>query len=300
MISKFFLFGLPARGAPVIRRDLGTPIGFAVALAGIFGAVLINGGSLPAFLSLPALLIIGGGTLGAAMISTSLGDVMRLPALCRKALWGHVGVDSQHLIRTLVSAAQLAREDGILALDRVAINPATDPFLAQGLELVVDQAGSPMIREVLEAEMSAMQQRHQRGIELLEIMGGYAPTMGIIGTVLGLVHVMSQLGESGTEGLGAGVALAFMTTLYGILSANLVFLPLANNLRAKSNAETFQRTTMLEAVMGIEAGLNPRLLELRLRAYYRTPRNSQPADTKAPHFAEGRLPALRVRQGSVG
>ena len=298
MIGKILDF--PARGALLRRGDLGTPIGFAVAVAGIFGAVLMNGGSLPAFLNLPALLIIGGGTLGTAMISTSLGEVRRLPALCRKALWGHVGVDSRHLIRTLVGAARQAREYGVLTLDGVATNPATDPFLAQALELVVDWADSPVIREVLEAETVAMQQRHQRGIELLEIMGGYAPTMGIIGTVLGLAHVMSQLGASGTEGLGTGVAMAFMTTLYGILSANLVFLPLANNLRAKSDAEVLQRQMMLEAVMGIQAGLNPRLLELRLTAYYRTPRNTPPHATKPPLATEQWLHALRVRHGSVG
>lgn len=298
MIGK--LLGFPARGAPIRRGDLGTPIGFAVALAGIVGAVLMNGGNLPAFLNLPALLIIGGGTLGATMISTSLGEVRRLPALCRKALWGHVGTDSHQIIRTLVGAARQAREDGVLALDRVATNPATDPFLAQGIELVVDWADSPAIREVLEAEMLAMQQRHQRGIELLEIMGGYAPTMGIIGTVLGLAHVMSQLGASGTESLGTGVAMAFMTTLYGILSANLVFLPLANNLRVKSAAEAFQRQMVLEAVMGIQAGLNPRLLELQLTAYYRTPRNIPPRGTKAPLATDQWLHALRVRQGSVG
>ncbi|MCX5733805.1 MAG: motility protein A [candidate division NC10 bacterium] len=292
--------GLLARGAPAMRADLGTPIGFVVALAGIIGAVMINGGSLPGFLNLPALLIIGGGTLGAAMISTTLGDVMRLPALCRKAFRGHAGIDPQSLIRTVVSAARQAREEGFLALEGMASHPATDPFFAQGLELVVDRAGSPMVREVLQAEIAAMQQRHQRGIDLLEMMGGYAPTMGIIGTVLGLVHVMSQLGESGTEGLGTGVAMAFMTTLYGIFSANLLFLPLASNLRTKSAAEAFQRQLIFEAVMGIQAGLNPRLLELRLMAYYRPPRHSQPQETRVPALVNQRMRPLWIRQGSLG
>jgi chemotaxis protein MotA len=297
MIGK--LLALPVRGGPARRADFGTPIGFAVAVAGIFGAVLMNGGSLPAFLNLPAFLIIGGGTLGTAMISTSLGEVRRLPTLCRIALRGRVGVDAQHLIRTLVDAARQARDYGVLTLDGLATNPATDPFLAQGLELVVDWADSPMIREVLEAETVAMQQRHQRGIDLLEIMGGYAPTMGIIGTVLGLAHVMSQLGASGTEGLGTGVAMAFMTTLYGILSANLVFLPLANNLRTKSAAEAFQRQVMLEAVMGIQAGLTPRLLELRLMAYCRTPWSAPPSGAKAPLAGDEWLQTLRLRQGNI-
>ncbi len=251
-----------------MRMDLGIPIGLAVGLAGIVGSVLVDGGSLIAFVNLSAFLIIAGGTLGAAMVSTTVRDVLRIPALVRKALWGWVGADSVTLIATLVAAAQRARRDGLLVLEDIAEDPATDPFLAQGLRLVVDGADETTVREILTAEIAAMQRRHQRGIALFESMGGFAPTMGIIGTVLGLVHVLARLGEGSTQGLGQGIAVAFIATLYGIFSANVLLLPLAGNLRAKSEEESFRRQMVLEGISGIQAGHNPRMLEMRLRAFY--------------------------------
>lgn len=251
-----------------MRIDLAIPIGLAIGLLGIIGSVLVEGGSLLAFLNLSAFLIIGGGTLGAAMVSTTVRDVLRIPCLVRKALWGWVGADSDSLISTLVEAAQCARKDGILVLEEVGTNPATDPFLAKGIQLVVDGADETGVRDILKAEIAAMRRRHRRGITLFESMGGFAPTMGIIGTVLGLVHVLARLGDGGTEGLGAGIAVAFIATLYGIFSANVLFLPLAGNLRAKSEEEAFRREMVMEGILGIQAGHNPHVLEIRLRAFY--------------------------------
>ncbi|HSB69911.1 MAG TPA: motility protein A [Candidatus Methylomirabilis sp.] len=259
-----------------MRVDLGIPVGLAVGLAGIIGSVLVDGGSLFAFLNLSAFLIIGGGTLGAAMVSTTVTDVLRIPSLLRKALWGWVGADSEALISTLVRAAQRARKDGILALEDLGTDPGTDPFLARGIRLVVDGADDAGVREILKAEVAAMRRRHQRGIALFESMGGFAPTMGIIGTVLGLVHVLARLGEGGTEGLGEGIAVAFIATLYGIFSANVLFLPLAGNLRAKSEEEVFRREMVLEGILGIQAGHNPHILELRLRAFYPAKTGGEP------------------------
>ena len=264
---------------------MGVPIGFALGLAGIVGSVLIDGGSVLAFANLSAFLIIAGGTLGAAMVSTTFGDVLRLPLLVRKALWGWVGAESATLIRSLVYAAQLARKDGILALEDTVNDPTTDPFLAKGMRLVVDGADEASVREILRAEIAAMQRRHRRGIALLETMGGYAPTMGIIGTVLGLVHVLSKLGEGGTEGMGHGIAVAFIATLYGIFSANVLLLPLAGNLQAKSAEEAFRREMLMEGILGIQAGHNPHILELRLQAYYPSIPHEQPDRTKRPAAA---------------
>jgi chemotaxis protein MotA len=270
-----------------MRTDPGTLLGFAIAAVGIATAVLINGGSLLALINLPALLIIGTGTLGAAMVSTSFADVLHLPHLLRMALSGRPASDVHALIQTLVRASRRAREHGPLSLDVIVADPATDPFLAQGLGLVVDHSSHATVREVLQAEIASTQQQHLRGIELLECMGGYAPTMGIIGTVLGLVHVMANLGTEGTDVLAAGVAVAFIATLYGICSANLLFLPLACNLRAQSVAEMLWHQIILEAVLGIHAGLNPRLLELRLKAYCRSSRPS-------PVLGSQALPAPRL------
>jgi chemotaxis protein MotA len=186
-----------------------------------------------------------------------------------------VGADSAALITTLVTAARRARRDGILALEDAAEDPATDPFLAQGLRLIVDGADEATVREILTAEIDAMRRRHQRGIALFEQMGGFAPTMGIIGTVLGLVHVLARLGEGSTEGLGQGIAVAFIATLYGIFSANVLLIPMAANLRGKSEEEAFRRQMVLEGIQGIQAGSNPHMLELRLLAFYPAAREAE-------------------------
>lgn len=264
-----------------MRIDVGIPIGLTLGLAGIVGSVLLDGGSILAFANLSAFLIIGGGTLGAAMVSTTCRDVLRLPQLIRKALWGWVGTDSPVLIRALVEAAQRARKDGILALEEMGNDPNADPFLARGISMVVDGADEGTVREILRAEIAAMQRRHQRGISLLESMGGYAPTMGIIGTVLGLVHVLAKLSDGGTDSLGRGIAVAFIATLYGIFSANVLFLPLAGNLQAKSTEEVFRREMVLEGILGIQAGHNPHILERRLQAYYPISSEQSPAAPRA-------------------
>lgn len=261
-----------------MRIDLGIPIGLALGLAGIVGSVLVDGGNLFAFANLSAFLIIAGGTLGAAMVSTTVGDVLRLPLLFRKAVWGWVGADSRLLITALVKAAQRARKDGILSLEEMSADPTLDPFLTRGMRLVVDGADGTTVREILRAEIAAMERRHQRGISLLESMGGYAPTMGIIGTVLGLVHVLAKLGEGGTDGLGEGIAVAFIATLYGIFSANVLFLPLAGNLRGKSTEEVFRREMVMEGILGIQAGHNPHILEQRLNAYFPVPLGDRSPD----------------------
>lgn len=277
-----------------MRIDLGIPVGLAVGLAAIIGSVMVEGGRLGAFLNLSAFLIIAGGTVGAAMVSATLGDVVRIPLLVHKALFGWVGADSGTLITALVGAAHTARRYGLLALEELADEPRTDPFLARGLRLLVDGADEAGIRDILKAEIGAMRRRHLRGIILFDIMGGFAPTMGIIGTVLGLVHVLARLGgDGGTEHLGEGIAVAFIATLYGIFSANVLFLPLASNLRAKSEEEAFRREMIMEGVLGIQAGNNPHLLELRLLAYYPRSMGANAGSDGVPAAAAGRGRAPR-------
>jgi chemotaxis protein MotA len=163
--------------------------------------------------------------------------------------------------------------------------PRVDSFLARGIQLVVDGAEEASVRQILTAEIAAMRRRHQRGITLFECMGGYAPTMGIIGTVLGLVHVLAKLGEGGTDGLGQGIAVAFIATLYGIFSANVLLLPLAGNLRAKSEEEAFRREMVMEGILGIQVGHNPHILEFRLRAFFPDPKRGGASSRHRPQGA---------------
>jgi chemotaxis protein MotA len=251
-----------------MRIDLGIPVGLLIGLGCILGSVWLDGGQVGAFLNLSALLIIGGGTIGAAMVSTTIRDVLRLPSLVHKAVWGWVGADAHTLIGMLVEASVVARKGGVLALEELSNDPTIDPFLGRGLQLIVDGADGVYIREVLTSEIVAMERRHQRGITLFESMGGYAPTMGIIGTVLGLVHVLAKLSTGGTEGLGEGIAVAFIATLYGIFSANVLLLPLGSNLRAKSQEESFRREMVMEGLLGLQSSENPHLLEVRLHTFF--------------------------------
>lgn len=246
--------------------DLGSLLGIGVGLGAIIASVLLEGGYLGSLLNLSAFVIIFGGTLGATTITVSLTEIKRLPQLLKKAFQLNQLQRPQHVIEAVVALSQKARREGILSLQDEVEKTIRDPFLTNGLQLVIDGADETIVREVLRTEIERMRQRHRTGSHMFNTMGGYAPTMGIIGTVLGLVHVMQGLGGS-MEELGKGVALAFIATLYGILSANLIFLPLAGNLKAKSEEEIFLREVMLEGVLGIQAGQNPFILDQRLRAY---------------------------------
>ncbi|PWB79465.1 MAG: flagellar motor protein [Candidatus Methylomirabilota bacterium] len=241
--------------------------GLIIGLMAIAGSVLLDGGDLRAFVNLPAFLIIFGGTVGATIVTTSLKDTLTLPRLVGRALRVDAEPEPHEVIAILVDFAQTARKEGILALqDRVSAN-GVDPFLRKGLELVIDGADETIVREIMQTEVHSMQARHAKGIEIFGVMGGYAPTMGIIGTVMGLVHVLSKLGE-GTDSLGQGIAVAFLATFYGIFSANVLFLPISGNLKAKSDAEVRMREVMMEGILGIQSGLNPHMLEQKLRSYF--------------------------------
>lgn len=247
--------------------DVGILGGLAIGLLAIAGSVLLDGGDLRAFVNFPAFLIIAGGTVGATIVTTSLKDIRTLPRLVRRALSADAAQGPHDVIAFLVDFAETARKEGILALQDRLLTSGADPFLRRGLELVIDGADETIVREIMQTEIHSMKSRHTKGIEIFGIMGGYAPTMGMIGTVMGLVHVLSKLGE-GTDSLGRGIAVAFLATFYGIFSANVLFLPLSGNLKAKSEAEVLMREVMMEGVLGIQSGLNPHILEQKLRSYF--------------------------------
>ena len=248
--------------------DLAILIGLAVGVGSIIASVWIDGGHLGALINVSAFLIILGGTVGATVVSTSLKEVLRLPLLLKKALLGGgVHLDSRAIIDTLVEFAQKARKEGILALQEEIGRPGVDPFLVKGLQLVVDGADEETVKDILHTEINATRERHSTGIEIFGTMGGYSPTMGILGAILGLVHVLGKMGES-TDNLGAGIAVAFIASLYGVGVANLLFLPLSSNLKLKSHEEIFLREVMVQGILAIQAGQNPHMLEQKLRSFF--------------------------------
>ncbi len=239
----------------------------AIGIGGAFGvlllAVLMEGGSPAALLNIPALLIVGGGTLAATAASTSLENLKAVPALYRIAFKGST-VDHAAAARRMLALAEKARREGLLALES-DLDSLDDPYARKGLQLVVDGADSELVRAVLQAEIDGLAQRHAAKADVFTTAGGFAPTLGILGTVMGLVHVLENL--SSPSELGHSIATAFLATLYGVGSANLIYLPVANKLKELSAEELAYREMLVEAILSIQAGDNPRLLAEKLEVF---------------------------------
>ena len=240
-----------------------TAIGIVVAFVGLALGATMEGSQLPAFFNVPALVIIMSGTIGAVMASTSFESMKAIPTLYKKAIGGDVP-DLNERARLLVGLAERARREGLLALDD-EIGKIEDEYVKKGLQLVVDGTDADVVAEVLEIETEAMAGRHAHAGKVFKDAGGFAPTIGIIGTVMGLVHVLENLDNP--ETLGPAISGAFIATLYGVAMANVIFLPTANRLAGLSKAEAELRTLTLEGILGIQAGDNPRILAEKLQGF---------------------------------
>lgn len=228
-------------------------------------AITMEGAELDQFLSESAALIVFGGTLGATLTSFPLDQVMKLPRLIVKAIMGGgSSMPSARAVELFVHLAEKARREGLLSLEEEA-GKIDDPFVRKGMLLVVDGIDPEVVKDVLEVDLAAMAERHHLGYGMLEAMGGYAPTMGIIGTVMGLVHVLSSLEDP--SGLGGAIAVAFIATLYGVASANLLWLPLGGKLKAQSKEEIALREVAMEGILAVQAGDNPRIVREKLEAF---------------------------------
>lgn len=240
-----------------------TAIGIVGATACLVFAVMMEGGNPASLINLPALLIVAGGTGMACFASTTLEGMEKIPALYKKAFGGSE-VEPAAGITQMVALAEKARRDGLLALedDLAAVD---DAFTRTGIQLVVDGTDSDLVRTILQSETDGMSSRHRAGSGLFVTAGGFAPTLGILGTVISLVHVLENLSSPAT--LGHSIAGAFLATLYGVGSANLIFLPVANKLKELSSLELHYREMLLEAVLSIQAGDNPRMLREKLETF---------------------------------
>ena len=240
-----------------------TGIGIGVAIVGILMSAMMDGTSPAAFMNIPALLIIIAGTAGATMASVGMDGMKRIPSLY-KIVIGAEPPDVKGRVDLLVSLAEQARREGLLALD-AKVKEIEDDFTKKGLQLVVDGTDPEIVRDILEAEIDGMMARHHEGGAPFEKAGGFAPTMGIIGTVMGLVHVLSNLSAPST--LGPAISSAFIATLMGVGSANVIYLPIANRLKALSKAEVELRTLTLEGILAVQAGDNPRVVAEKLGSF---------------------------------
>ncbi len=240
-----------------------TLLGLLVGFLGITTGQLLEGGGIAILFQGTAFLIVFGGTLGAVMLQ-SQHRVFVTSMSMLKWIFVEPKSNDQELVAQLTEWSLLSRKFGLLALE-ARIPEVADPFLHKGLQLVVDGASPEKIREIMDVEIHRWEQLRWQSARVWEAAGGYSPTIGIIGAVLGLMHVMQNLTEPSK--LGAGIAVAFVATIYGVAFANLIFLPMANKLKAIIMRQTDTHEMIVDGLVAIAAGENSRMLELKLKGY---------------------------------
>ena len=238
-------------------------LGLVIGLVAIIGGQVLEGGHIGSLSQPTALLIVLGGTMGAVMLQSPYATFVRGMRMVRW-VWYPPSVDYLQLIRQIAGWSQLSRREGLLALEG-AMGQLKDEFARKGLQLLVDGAEPERLREVLEVDINTYEQELKMSARVWEAAGGYSPTIGILGAVLGLIHVMENLSDPSK--LGAGIAVAFVATIYGVGLANLVFLPMSNKLKAHINRLIVQREMIVDGLVGIANGDNPRIIESRLQGY---------------------------------
>jgi chemotaxis protein MotA len=238
-------------------------VGLLLAVAGILGGLLIEGGSLAQIMQPTAAMIVLGGTIGAVMVQFPL-DVVLAGFKRLAQVFFEPKLNPQAIVSEMLRYANKARREGIVSLD-ADVNSVTDPFLKKSLMLAVDGTEAQELRNMMELEMDNLAEREEKIPQVFESAGGFAPTVGIIGAVLGLIQVMQHLDK--IDEVGRGIAVAFVATIYGVGLANLLFLPSAGKLKIRLREEQIVREMILEGVVSILEGMNPRMLESKLLSF---------------------------------
>lgn len=245
------------------RIDIISIAGIVVGLIAIIGGQALEGGHIGSLLQITAFLIVIGGTAGAVMLQHSL-PVFMLGMRLVRWIFQPPEADPELVIRQVVDWSNTARRGGLLALEP-AIARQEDLFVRKALQLLVDGAEPQILKDTLELDIHVYEEHHRAAAKVWEAAGGYAPTIGIIGAVMGLIHVMENLSDPSK--LGGGIAVAFVATIYGVGSANLLFLPIANKLKSHVAAQARLREMLVEGLAAIANGENPRVIESRLKGY---------------------------------
>ena len=234
--------------------------GLLVAVSAIAFAQYSEGGHIGMLLNLPAMLIVVGGSLGATMLQSPLPVFIRAAAFS-KFVVTPPHFDSQKMAKDIVSWGRIARKDGLLGLEKI-VGSVRNEFARKGLKMMIDGCEPEVIQQTLELDAMSQQRRDLQAVKVFDGMGGYAPTLGILGAVLGLIHVMNNLSDPAL--LGEGIAVAFVATIYGVGFANIIFLPIANKLRAVVNQELEFNELIAVGLVAIANGENPRVIEARI------------------------------------
>ena len=252
--------------------DLLTIIGIVVSLGAILGGQVLEGGHLGSIMQLTAFIIVMGGTFGAVMVNYPMPIFLKALANA-KMIFLNVHVDSKAMIAQIVELATLSRKQGLLALEG-KLKTMTDPFLQKGLQLVIDGTEAKAIREILEIEVEQFEEENTLSGKVYESLGGYAPTIGILGAVLGLIHVMENLADPSK--LGSGIAVAFVATIYGVGAANLFFLPMGGKIKMKTKELVLARQLIIEGLVSLAQAENPKMIEEKLGGYLPESQRAKP------------------------
>lgn len=266
---------------------MGALIGVIMGVVAVIGAMVIEGGSIASLFNIPAIILVFGGTFAVLVASFSMKEAM--------SVFGLMGVCMKErpdnrvgLIKTIIEFSEKARREGLLVLEEDA-KKLEEPFLRKGVQLVVDGTDPELVKDILDTDLEAMENRHDRNEQIFRQAGGFAPTLGIIGTVLGLVHVLHNLDKPAT--LGPAIAGAFLATFFGVFTANIFWLPLANALKKRTEQEAEERMVIIEGVLSIQSGDNPRIVAEKLKSFL-------PPDLRKDVDGEGADDADSERSGA--
>jgi chemotaxis protein MotA len=259
--------------------DLATILGLVLAVGAIMVSAIIEGGGQIAALGRlangSAALIVFGGTLGATMVCMRLKDFLNIGKYVSVTM-KEEKVEITELIGEMVRYAEMARKEGLLTLEEMIANVKND-FLRKGIQLIVDGTDPTLVREILEIETGYMEERHKSAATLFQLAGGFAPTMGIVGTVMGLINVLANMSDAAS--LGPSISTAFTATFYGIFSANVFWLPIGYKLKAINKEESAARQIIIEGILSIQAGEHPRVIGEKLTSFL--------PPTKRPNQSKG-------------
>ncbi len=242
--------------------DLATVIGLVLGALVIVGAMVL-GGSIDMFVDVVSVLVVIVGSIAALLIAFPIGNVVKMPKVMMNTIFTKPQ-DLASLIKELVGYAEVARRDGILSLENHT-EDMSDEFIVSGVRMAVDGTDPELIEQILEIDLENLEDRHAVAKSTLDAMGRYAPAFGMIGTLIGLVAMLGNMEDP--SGIGAGMAVALLTTLYGAIMANVVFIPLADKLALRSAEEVLAKTIIIKGVMSIQAGDNPRVVESKLKTF---------------------------------
>jgi len=243
--------------------DIGTIIGLIMCVVLIIGSIFVGGGSLSTFIDIPSVLVVGGGSVAAALICFPLGPVFGSFKVMLKVFLNKVE-DVRTIITQIVALAETARRDGLLALES-KMEEVKHPFIRMGIQLAIDGSPPEVIEDLLRTEVDSIATRHGEGKAVMDQLGRFAPAYGMIGTLLGLVMMLSNMSDPSS--IGAGMAVALLTTLYGAVASNCAFIPFAEKLAYYNKKELLAREIIIRGILAIQSGENPRVIQQKLSAF---------------------------------